>query len=199
MRAGNLVSNPMNGSDYHTLLLVEPDLGGGADSKLFMNLPWKQRLAGSYSNIGNGRWRSFHSAGCCRTDKVDGADSWTRKRDLNMRDGKITEELNTAKAVFNGTFPLRGRPRFGNLRIEYPHQQPAKRFFYRTFLQKLNAVTIRIFSVYPKNYLQWRAMHRDRDRCQWFQKVLPNLAPPWLPIRKYDKFAEPVVEKKPRM
>ena len=38
LRGGNLITNPMNGSDYHALLLANHILGGGAESKLFMNL-----------------------------------------------------------------------------------------------------------------------------------------------------------------
>ncbi|MBS1733277.1 MAG: insulinase family protein [Bacteroidetes bacterium] len=199
MRAGNLVSNPMNGSDYHTLLLVNQILGGGADSKLFMNLREKHGFTyGSYSNIGNGRWQSLFTAqAAVRTDKVDSAVAELVSEILNMRDGKITdEELNTAKAVFNGTFALRmERPEIPATYASNILINNLPKDFYRTFLQKLNAVTIQDIQRVSKNYLS-----ESNARIVIVangSKVLPNLARLGYPIKKYDKFAEPVVEKAP--
>ena len=109
LNIGNLVNNPMNNKDYHALLVANQILGGGAESKLFMNLREKHGFTyGSYSRIGSGRFQSlFTASAAVRTDKVDSAAAEIFAEILNMRDGKITkEELENAKAKYNGSFAL---------------------------------------------------------------------------------------------
>ena len=112
----------MNGKDYFPLLLANQILGGGADSKLFMNLREKHGFTyGAYSSVGSGRFQSLFKAGAAvRTEKVDSALNEMVKEVLNMRDGKITaEELAIAKAKYNGSYALRMRRPFhyGHLRF----------------------------------------------------------------------------------
>ena len=142
---GNLIYNPLNGSDYHALVVANHVLGGGAESRLFMNLREKHGFTyGSYSRVGSGRFQNlFKASAAVRTDKVDSAVNEMFKEILNMRDGKTTEEeLSSAKAVYNGSFALK---------VEDPSTAATyasnilinnlPKDFYRTFLQKINDVT----------------------------------------------------------
>ena len=197
LRAGNLVTNPMNGSDYHALLLANHILGGGAESKLFMNLREKHGFTyGSYSNTGRGRFQSlFTTSAAVRTDKVDSAVAELVREILNMRDGKITEdELSTAKAVYNGNFaiqmenPATTATYASNILIN-----DLPKDFYRTYLQKINAITNADIQRVSKNYF-----NESNARIVIVgngSKILPNLARLGYPIKKYDKYAEPIVEK----
>lgn len=197
LNMGNVVNNPMNGADYFPLLLANQILGGGADSKLFMNLREKHGFTyGSYSSIGSGRFQSLFRAGAAvRTDKVDSAINEIVHEIINMRDGNITpEELNTAKAIYNGSFALRmENPAVtagyaSNILINNLPKD-----FYATYLQKINAVTVDDIKRVAKNYF-----NETNSRIVIVgnaDKILPNLAKLGFPIKRYDKFANPVTDK----
>ncbi len=196
MNVGNLVNNPMNSSDYHALLLANRILGGGADAKLFMNLREKHGFTyGSYSSIGSGRFQSlFKASAAVRTDKADSAVAEIIHEILNMRDGKITqEELDNAKAIYNGSFalgmedPSRSAQYASNILIN-----SLPKDFYRTYLQKINALTIEDVKRVSKNYF-----NENNSRVIIVgngSKILPALLRLGYPIRKFDKYAEPVVD-----
>jgi predicted Zn-dependent peptidase len=88
----NLVNNPMSNPDYHALKIANQILGGGAESKLFMNLREKHGFTyGSYSRIGSGRFQSQFSGGAqVRSEKADSAVAEIMSEIKNMQDGKIT-------------------------------------------------------------------------------------------------------------
>ncbi len=196
LTVGNLINNPMNGTDYHALLLANQILGGGADSKLFMNLREKHGFTyGSYARIGAGRFQSqFSASAAVRTDKVDSAIAEMIHEILNMRDGNITaEELEIAKAKYNGSFALRMEDPAttanyaSNILINNLPKD-----FYSVFLQKINAITIEDIKRVAKNYLS-----EDRSRIVIVgngKKIIPNLARLGYPIKKYDRFAEPIID-----
>jgi zinc protease len=194
LSAGNIISNPMGGKDYHTLLLANQILGGGAESKLFMNLREKHGFTyGAYSSVGSGRFQSLFKAGAAvRTDKVDSAVQEMVAEILNMRDGKITEEeLASAKAKYNGSFalgmedPSRAATYASNILINNLPKD-----FYRTYLQKINAVTIDDIKRVSKNYF-----NESNARIVIVgngKKIIPSLMRLGYPIKKYDKYADPV-------
>ncbi len=196
INVGNLVNNPMNGKEYFPLLLANYILGGSANSKLFMNLREKHGFTyGSYSSLGSGRFQSLFNAGAAvRTDKADSAVAEIVREILHMRDGKITaEELSTAKAAYNGSFalgmedPARSARYASNILINNLPKD-----FYRTYLQKINAVTVDDIKRVAKNY-----MSESNSRIVIVgngSKVIPNLMRLGYPIKKYDKYANPVVE-----
>jgi predicted Zn-dependent peptidase len=197
LNMGNVVNNPMNGTDYFPLLLANQILGGGADSKLFMNLREKHGFTyGSYSSIGSGRFQSlFRASAAVRTDKVDSAINEIAHEIINMRDGNITpEELNTAKAIYNGSFALRmENPAVTASYASNILINNLPKDFYSTYLQKINAVTIDDIKRVAKNYF-----NETNSRIVIVgngDKILPNLAKLGFPIKKYDKFANPVVDK----
>lgn len=193
---GNLVNNPMNGTDYFPLLLANQILGGGADSKLFMNLREKHGFTyGAYSSVGSGRFQSmFKASAAVRTEKVDSAVNEMVKEIINMRDGNISkEELEIAKAKYNGSFALRMED--PSITATYATNiliNNLPKDFYRNYLQKINAVTIDDIKRVSKNYF-----NETNSRIVIVgngKKIIPNLARLGYPIKKYDKYAEPVVE-----
>ncbi len=193
---GNLVKNPLSGKDYFPLLLANQILGGGADSKLFMNLREKHGFTyGAYSSIGSGRFQSlFKASSAVRTEKVDSAVNEMVKEILNMRDGKITaEELAIAKAKYNGSYALRMEDPAVTSNYAYNilvNNLPKD--FYTTYLQKINAVTIEDIKRVAQNYF-----NESNSRIVIVgngKKIIPNLTRLGFPIKKYDKFAEPVVD-----
>ena len=197
LNVGNLVNNPMNNKDYHALLVANQILGGGAESKLFMNLREKHGFTyGSYSRVGSGRFQSlFTASAAVRTDKVDSAAAEIFAEILNMRDGKVTkEELESAKAKYNGSFalgmedPARTATYASTILINNLPKD-----FYRTYLQKINSVTLADLKNVANTYY-----NESNSRIVIVGNgsiILPKLMRLGYPIKKYDRYAEPVVEK----
>jgi zinc protease len=193
---GNIISNPLSGQNYHALLLANQILGGGAESKLFMNLREKRGFTyGAYSSAGSGRFQSLFKAGAAvRTDKVDSAVQEMVAEILNMRDGKIGEdELAMAKAKYNGNFalgmedPSRAATYASNILIN-----GLPKDFYKTYLQKINAVTVADIKRVAKDYFS-----ESNSRIVVVgngKKIIPSLMRLGFPIKKFDKFANPVVD-----
>ncbi len=193
----NLINNPLSNPDYHALMIANQILGGGAESKLFMNLREKHGFTyGSYSKVGNGRFQEkVTSSAQVRSEKADSAVAEIINEISNMRDGKITkEELENAKAKYNGSFalgmedPERTASYATNILINNLSKD-----YYKTFLQKINAVTVEDVQRVAKKYFM-------KDNCRIVivgnaSKILPNLSRLGYPIKKYDKYAEPVLDK----
>lgn len=197
IKVSNVIYNPMSNPDYHALLIANQILGGGAESKLFMNLREKHGFTyGSYSEVGNGRFMTtFNGSAQVRSEKADSAVAEIIREMNNMREGKITEEeLATAKALYNGSFalgmenPARSANYASNILINNLPKD-----FYRTFLQKINKLTIEdIKRVSQKYFLT------NRSRIVIVgngSKILPNLSRLGYPVKKYDKFANPIIDK----
>lgn len=194
----NLVTNPMSNPDYHALLIANQILGGGSESKLFMNLREKHGFTyGSYSNVGSGRFQSRFSASAqVRNEKADSAVAEIINEINNMRSGNITdEELAIAKAKYNGSFalgmedPARAATYASNIIINNLPKD-----FYRTFLQKINDVKVSDIKRVANKYFT-----KDNLRIVIVgnaAKILPNLERLGYPIKMYDKYANPIVEKK---
>ncbi|MCW3089179.1 MAG: hypothetical protein JWP81_248 [Ferruginibacter sp.] len=196
LNIGNVINNPMNNKDYHALLVANQILGGGAESKLFTNLREKHGFTyGSYSRIGSGRFQSlFNANAAVRTDKVDSAAAEIFREILNMRDGKITkEELENAKAKYNGNFalgmedPARTATYASNILINNLPKD-----FYRTYLQKINAVTVADIQRVANQYL-----NETNARIVIVgngEKILPKLMRLGYPVKKFDRYANPIAD-----
>ena len=196
INVGNLVTNPMNNKDYFALLLANQILGGGADSKLFTNLREKHGFTyGSYSSLGSGRFQSmFNATAQVRTDKADSAVAEIVNEINAMRNGDITEEqLATAKAKYNGSFalgmedPSRSARYASNILINNLPKD-----FYRTYLQKINAVTLEDIKRVSKDY-----MNNTNNRIVIVgnaDKIMPQLLRLGYTMKKYDIYAEPVID-----
>ena len=197
IKVTNLVNNPLSNPDYHALLIANQILGGGAEGKLFMNLREKHGFTyGSYSSIGNGRFQTQFSTGAAvRSEKADSAVAEMLNEINNMRSGNITqEELDMAKAKVNGSFalgmedPARAATYASNILINNLPKD-----YYRTYLQKINAVTLADVQRVSNKYF-----NKDNSRIVLVgngAKILPNLTRLGYPIKQYDKYANPVEAK----
>lgn len=190
----SLIENPYSSPDYHALVLANQILGGGAESKLFMNLREKHGFTyGSYSRVGSGLYQTLFNAGASvRNDKVDSAVAEIINEVNNMRAGKINdEEIAIAKAVYNGSFARQ---------MENP-QTPAiyastilinklPKDYYRTFLQKINAVTAADIARVAQKYF-----NDKKARIVVVGKASvtkPGLEKLGYPLKTYDAFASAV-------
>ncbi|KRT16626.1 hypothetical protein ASU31_07355 [Pedobacter ginsenosidimutans] len=141
----NLIDLPMSSPDYFPVLLANQILGGGGESRLFDNLREKHGFTyGAYSSTGSGRFQSKFSANAAvRNEKVDSAVVEFLREINTIRTTKVTaDELQNAKNLFNGSFalglenPARTAGFASNILINNLPKD-----FYRTYLQKINAVT----------------------------------------------------------
>ncbi len=141
----NLVQLPMSSPDYFPILLANQILGGGAESRLFMNLREKHGFTyGAYSSVGSGRFQTtFNASASVRNEKADSAVNEFLSEINSMRNAPVSDqELKDAKALYNGTFalglenPARIATFASNILINNLPKD-----FYRTYLQRINAVS----------------------------------------------------------
>ncbi len=189
----NLVDLKKNNPDYFPALLANYILGGGAESRLFMNLREKHGFTyGAYSSLGSGRFQTtFDASGSVRNAKVDSAVVEFMKEVKRIRTEKVTpEELNIAKALYNGSFalgledPARTATFASNILI---NNLPPD--FYKTYLQKVNAVTADDILRVAKKYFS------DDPRIVVVgnkDQMIEGLKKTGYPIKQYDAFAAPV-------
>lgn len=190
----NLIKNPMSNPDYFALSLANQILGGGAEAKLFLNLREKHGFTyGSYSSIGNGRFQSLVKSGAqVRTEKVDSAVAEILVELKNMREGNFTQaDLNLAKAKYNGSFALGMED--PSLTATYATNiliNKLPKDFYRTFLQKINAVTLADIKRVAQKYIS-----TDNARIIIVGKaeqILPGLKRLNLNIKQFDAYGNSV-------
>jgi hypothetical protein len=194
IRVTNLVHLPMSSPDYFPVLLANYLLGGGAESKLFMNLREKHGFTyGAYSNTGSGRFQtSFAASAQVRNAKTDSAIVEVLREINNMRTQKVSaQELQNAKALYNGSFalgledPARIATFASNIIIN-----DLPKDFYRTYLQRVNAVTVDDIQRVAQKYF-----NHDNTRIVVVGKaseIAPGLEKLNYPVKMYDKFAKPV-------
>ena len=145
IRVTNLVTLPLSSPDYFAALLANEILGGGSTGYLFMNLREKHGFTyGAYSGIGSGRFQSaFTASASVRNAKTDSAIIEFLHEINRIRTESVTnEQLQAVKAVYNGDFArgLEDPERIaGFARNIIINNLPKD--FYRTYLQKMNAVT----------------------------------------------------------
>ena len=187
----NLVKLPMNNPDYFPVLLANNILGGGSDSRLFKNLREKHGFTyGSYSSISAGRYQTaFHATASVRNEKADSAVMEILSEINSIRNQKVSdEELKNAKALYDGNFalsledPARTASFASNIIINNLPKD-----FYKTYLQKINAVTAedvqRVAQKYF-NYANTRIVVVGKAAV--VQAPLSKLN---YPLNIYDKFA----------
>ena len=189
----NLVNLPMNNADYFPVLLANNILGGGGDARLFMNLREKHGYTyGAYSSISAGRYQTpFSATASVRNEKVDSAVIQILYELNNIRNNKVSdEELKNAKALYAGNFalgledPARTASFASNIIINNLPKD-----FYKTYLQKINAVTAsdvqRVAQKYF-NYNDTRIIVVGKASV-----VQPGLSKLNYALNTYDKFAAP--------
>ncbi|MEO6976937.1 MAG: pitrilysin family protein, partial [Mucilaginibacter sp.] len=195
----NLVVLKKNNPDYFPAILASYILGGGAESRLFMNLREKHGFTyGAYSQLGSGRFQeTFDASASVRNAKVDSAVTEMLNEVKKIRTEKVSdEELANAKALYNGSFalgledPARTATFASNILI---NDLPAD--FYKTYLQKVNAVTADDILRVAQKYFNY-----DNTRVVVVggaAQMLDGLKKSGYPVKLYDKYASPVVEGAP--
>jgi len=164
-----------------------------------MNLREKHGFTyGSYSQLGTGRFQeTFDASASVRNAKVDSAVTEMLNEIKKIRTEKVSdEELTNAKALYNGSFalgledPARTATFASNILI---NDLPAD--FYKTYLQKVNAVTADDILRVAQKYFNY-----DNTRVVVVggaAQMLDGLKKSGYPVKLYDKFANPVVEGAP--
>jgi zinc protease len=194
----NLIDLPMSSPDYFPVLLANQILGGGSESRLFDNLREKHGFTyGAYSSTGSGRFQAKFSANAAvRNEKVDSAVVEFLREINNIRTTKVTaDELQNAKNLFNGSFalglenPARTAGFASNILINNLPKD-----FYRTYLQKVNAVTTDDILRVTKKYY-----NHDNTRVVIVGKTdafAVGLVKAGFKPRVFDNYANPVQENK---
>ncbi len=193
----NLVNLPMSSPDYFPLLLANQILGGGSEGHLFMNLREKHGYTyGAYSSISAGRFQTkFNAAASVRNEKVDSAVMQILNEVNIIRTKQVSaEELKNAKSLYNGSFalgledPERTAAFSSNILInDLPED------FYKTYLQKINAVTAEDIQRVAQKYFNY-----DNTRIVIVGKsetVKPGLVAMGYPVNMYDRYAKELAMK----
>lgn len=193
----NLVNLPMSSPDYFAVLLANQILGGGGDARLFMNLREHHGFTyGSYSSIRAGRFQTtFSATASVRNDKVDSAVAEILHEIDTIRTKPVSaEELANAKAIYNGSFalglenPARTASFASNILINNLPKD-----FYRTYLQKINAVTVADIQRVAQKYFNYSNTRVVVvGKAATVQAGLEKLG---YAVKMYDKNAKPVVAK----
>ncbi len=191
----NNVTLKMNDPDYHAVLIANKILGGGFNSYLNMNLREAHGYTyGARSSIGTSRYNAsrFTAGAAVRNAVTDSSVVETIKEIKRIKNDTVTsEELANAKAKYVGDFVLAlERPqtiaRYAlNIKLNHLPED-----FYATYLEKINAVTKddvkRVANTYFKvENARIIVVGKGSD-------VIPNLEKTEIPIKYFDKYANPV-------
>ncbi|QJD97410.1 insulinase family protein [Mucilaginibacter robiniae] len=190
----NLVSLGINEPDYFAVQLANIILGGGSDAYLFKALREKRGFTyGAYSNIGGGKYQTaFKASAAVRTAKTDSAVTEFLTQINRIRSDKVSaEELQNAKALYNGSFALN---------MENPSATASyarnilindlPKDYYRTYLQRINAVTAEDVQRVAQKYFNYgntRVVIVGNA-----SQFMPGLQKLGFPVKTYDTYANPV-------
>lgn len=190
----NLIDLPLSSPDYHAVLLANQILGVGASGRLFQNLREKHGFTyGAYSKTGSGRVQStFSASASVRNDKVDSALVELLREIKQIGKELVTPvELQNAKNLCNGNFAMNlESPAVGAGFASSILINDLPKNFYRTFLEKLNAVT-------REDVLKASKKYFDAERARVVivgraQDILPGLKASGYEIKQFDVYAKPV-------
>ncbi|MBN9298385.1 MAG: insulinase family protein [Filimonas sp.] len=192
IRVTNLVTLPLSSPDYFAVMLANQILGGGSESYLFMTLREKRGFTyGAYSSISAGRFQTtFTASASVRNEKTDSAIVEFVDQIKRIRTEKVTpEELASAKALYNGSFalgmenPARIATYASNVILNNLPKD-----FYRTYLQKINAVTIDDIQKAAQKY--FNAGNTRIVVTGKAAQVGESLKKLGYPVKEFDKFAK---------
>lgn len=149
--------------DFLTTRLLNYVLGGGASSRLFMNLREDKGFTyGAYSSIGSDKLvTSFSARASVNQTATDSAIHEFLYEIKKMVEGGVTEEeLVAAKADLSGSFgrSLESPSTIASFAIN-TQRYGLPDDFYATYLQRLNAVTVDQVNAAAKKYLKPENMY----------------------------------------
>ncbi|QCE40885.1 M16 family metallopeptidase [Psychroserpens sp. NJDZ02] len=193
----NNVKLEMNNPDYHAVLIANKILGGGFSSYLNMNLREANGWTyGARSGIGTSRYGAsrFTASTAVRNMVTDSTVIETLKEINRIKNEPVTAEaLTNAKAKYVGDFVLalespQTIARYAlNIKL---NKLPGD--FYKTYLAKINAVTAADVQRVANKYFK-----PENARIIIIGKgseVISGLEKTGIPIKYYDKFANPVAK-----
>ena len=189
----NVVTLKMTDPDYFAALLANYILGGGAESRLFLNLREAHGWTyGSYSSISGDKYTtSFSAYAAVRNVVTDSAVVELKKELAHIRAMKPTQsELDLAKAAYLGSFVMNAeKPQTvaGFALREETQNLPVD--FYQNYIKNLEAVTLDDVQAAAKKYIL-----NDGTRIIVVGKasdVLPGLEKLGIPIKFFDRFGNP--------
>lgn len=186
----------LNSPDYFAVLLANEILGGGFDSRLFNNLREKHGFTyGAYSSASNDRFGSglFTASASVRTAVSDSAVVEFMNELKSIRSEKVSAvELQNVKNYLSGRFALSFESpatvaRFAlNIAI-----QKLPKDFYRTYLQKINALTAEDIQKAAEKYIPLNNVRIIMTGKA--SDFAPKLASLGYPVKYFDSYAKPVV------
>ena len=196
----SLVDLKMKDEDYLNALMANRILGGGAQSRLFLNLREdKAYTYGSYSSLGNDKYAPaiFSASAQVRNMVTDSAVVEILKEiDKIVKEPVTDEELKDAKAKYVGNFVLaleRPQTMAGyalNIEVEgLPHD------YYKTYLERINAITKEDVQKAAQKYLDINKLRvvvtgKGSDVIDNLEQLTFNGKK--VPIKYYDKYANSI-------
>ena len=190
----NTINLKMKDADYHSVLIANSILGGGSNGYLFLNLREDHGFTyDARSSVGSDKYVArFNATTSVRNAVTDSSVVQIIKEVNRIKTELVTDEaLAKAKATYVGRFVLAlERPqtiaRYA-LRIKL-NNLPED--FYATYLEKINAVTIEDVKRVANTY--FKAENARIVVVGKGSEVLENLEKTGIPIKYFDKFANPV-------
>jgi len=152
---GNLTDLKMNNPHYFAATLGNYILGGGADSRLFMNLREKNGYTyGAYSGLSARKYNSFFSANASVRNEVTDKAVQEFMNELKGFTSVTPEELESAKAKLKGSFilSLEQPATIASFAVNEKTQNLPEDF-YKNYLKSIDAVTAADISNVAKEYI----------------------------------------------
>lgn len=155
----NLVDLKKNDPDYLAAVMANEILGGGGEGRLFLNLREdKGYTYGSYSGIGYDKYAPsrFRATASVRNMVTDSAVVEILKEIDKMSTTPVTaEELKNTKAKYTGRFvmALEDPATIAEYALDIETEKLPKNF-YKTYLEKINAITVEDVQMAAKKYLK---------------------------------------------
>jgi predicted Zn-dependent peptidase len=152
------IQNSLDSEDYLASRIVGFVLGGGASSRLFMNLREDKSFTyGANARVGSDKYvASFNAFSSVRGSATDSAVNEIIYEIRNLREKGVTaEELESAKANLSGSFArsLESPATIANFAINMErYKLPSD--YYTTYLQRLNALTVEEVNAAAKKLLK---------------------------------------------
>ncbi len=191
---GNVHNLKMNNGQYFPAVASNYILGGGAESRLFMNLRERNSFTyGAYSSLNTGKYsQDFTSEASVRTDATDKA----VKEIINEINAikKITPaELDNAKAKLKGSFimALEKPETIARYALStYTQNLPAD--FYNNYLKSVDKMTVAEVQNAAQTYIQPNKLRIFvAGNAIDFADKLEALG---YPVKYYDAYANPVAK-----
>lgn len=193
----NNVDLKMNNEDYFAAKIANYILGGGGEGYLFLNLREdKAYTYGSYSSIGDDKYGAarFNATAEVRNTVTDSSIVEILKEINRIKDTPIdAQALKNAKAKYVGSFvmALESPQTIARYALNIKLNDLPKDF-YKTYLSKINALTIEDIQNAANKYFK-----PENARIIVVGKgsdVIPSLEKTGIPIKYFDKFANPVAK-----